>query len=192
MRIICLALGFSTLLASCASGPPPRIYLLAAPAQASSPQAANAAPVQLQTVLLPDYLDTTDILSRAGPHELAASRTANWGERLSQGITHALQAGLESRLPAGSLTLNPPASASAAQVLVTVDAFDAWPDGHCVLAAHWTILRSTTDAGGQTGQASFTSPLATNADDAARVAAMAGVVDQLSARIALALQRPGV
>jgi len=186
MKTICLALGFSTLLASCASGPSPRIYLLAAPAQAAGPRAANVAPVQLQTVLIPDYLDNTDIFTRTGPHEVAASRTANWGERLSQGITHALDAGLESRLPAGSLTLNQPAKASSAQLLVTVDSFDAWPDGHCVLAAHWTLLQTAASAAGRENQGTFISPPATSqpVGDIELVAAMAATVDQLAMRIA--------
>ncbi len=178
------ALGCCLLLGACASGPATRLFVLAAPAAEDDQPATAGPPVQLQTVLVPDYLDTTDILVRAGPHEVVASRTGRWSERLSQGFTHALQAGLTSRLRNGRLTLNPPADPIAGQVLVTVDALDAWPDGHCVLAAHWTILRRATDADGQDGRGSFTGPPSTTTDDAARVAAIAGVVDQLAARIA--------
>ncbi len=175
----------------CASGPSTRLFLLAAPAAGDSQPATAGAAVQLQTVLVPDYLDTTDILTRAGPHEVAASRTGRWSERLSQGITHALQAGLLSRLHGSRLTLSPPADPTATQLLVTVDALDSWPDGHCVLTAHWTILRRATDADERGGQVSFTGPPATTTDDAARVAAIASVVDLLSAEIAASLQREG-
>jgi uncharacterized lipoprotein YmbA len=189
MKMSRLALGFSMLLAGCASGPPIRTFLLGAPARADGPQPANGALVQLQTVLVPDYLDTTDILTRTGPHEVVASSTGRWGERLSQGITHALEGDLDARLKSSHLTLNPPANPLSSQLLVTVDAFDAWPDGHCVLTAHWTILRISTDSNGLTGQGSFKSPPMPNADDTARVAAMANAVSQLSARI-IAQQDP--
>jgi uncharacterized lipoprotein YmbA len=187
----CLALAACAWLAACAADPPTRIYLLAAPAGGNEPLraagSAAGAPVQLQTVLVPDYLDTTDILLRAGPHEVIASRTGRWAERLSQGITHALQAALASRLPGRGLTLSPPADPFAAQLLVTVDALDAWPDGHCVLRAHWTVLQTPAGAAGRIGQGVFTSPPSLSAGtpvDIAIVAAMADAVDRLALRIA--------
>lgn len=186
-----VALGSCLLLAACASGPPTRLFLLASPAAAVGQPATAGTPVQLQNVLVPDYLDTTDILTRAGPHEVTASTTGRWSERLSQGITHALQADLAARLPEGRPALSPPANPSAVQLLVTVDALDTWPDGHCVLTAHWTILHRATAADGRGGQGSFTGPPTAATDDAARVAGIAGLVDQLSEKIAASLQGEG-
>jgi uncharacterized lipoprotein YmbA len=168
------------ILTSCASRAPPHLYLLAPPAYAGFVIASGASAIQLQTVLVPDYLDTTDILLRAGPHEVKASTTAQWAERLSQGVTHALQADLS--MGGAIITTNPPADPSAAQILVTIDDFDVWPNGHCVLAAHWTILRHASDAHGVDQRAVITMPPSTGGD-ASLVAAMAGAVDQLAARI---------
>jgi uncharacterized lipoprotein YmbA len=44
--------------------------------------------MQLQRVLIPDYLDTTDILLRVGAHEIHESAAGRFGERLSLGVTH--------------------------------------------------------------------------------------------------------
>jgi uncharacterized lipoprotein YmbA len=187
------SLGACAWLAACVSGPTTRLFLLAAPAEIDSRSVADGTPVQLQTVLVPDYLDTTDILLRTRPHEIAASQTGRWGERLSQGITHALQTELAQLLTDGRVTLGPPADPAAAQLLVSVDALDAWPDGHCVLTAHWLVLKNPADAAGRPGHGTFTR-LAKGeapAGDAADVAAMAGAVDDLAGAIASDLRSPG-
>ncbi|HWJ35372.1 MAG TPA: PqiC family protein [Steroidobacteraceae bacterium] len=145
------------IIAGCISRPPPSLYVLSDPGDsAMDANAVVAAPVlQLQPVLIPDYLDTTDIDLRVGPHELQASRTGRWGERLSTGITHALRADLAARLPVDSVVLALPAEKSARQILVTVDAFDVWADGHCVLIANWSLLESQSRAVLNTGKGTF-------------------------------------
>ena len=167
------------ILSGCASTPPPGIYLLAPQADASTTNApASGAPaLQLQRISLPDYLDTTDILMRTGPHELQASTTAQWGERLSAGIAHALRADLTARLPQDRITLEQSNDPSAQQILVTVDALDMWPDGHCVLDAHW-------QTGHRGGQGVFTTAADGHATDEMRVAKLAGLIAELAGRIA--------
>jgi len=96
-----LAPAVSLVLAACASSPPPRTFVLSAPAEpvAGVLNEAGRPIVELPTVALPDYLDSTDILLRDGRNELKPSPTARWGERLSVGITHALEVALTRRLP---------------------------------------------------------------------------------------------
>ena len=144
--------------------------------------------LQLERVLVPDYLDTTDILSRAGEHELNASASGRWGERLSLGITHALWADLAARLPQDRVMLARPAAKSARQILVNVDAFDVRPNGHCVLAANWTILDTDRTVVLAAGRGTFTVPSDRSGkpSDAAVVSAMAEALGQLADSIALA------
>jgi len=153
--------------------------------------ASQAGPVaqrpvlQLQRVLIPDYLDTTDILVRVSAHEIHESRSGRFGERLSLGVTHALRADLASRLPLYTITLTQSADAPARQIRVNVDAFDVWPSGHCVLVADWSIV----DAGRRTllsaDRGTFTTAAAgANLGDGAIVTAMADAVRQLADRIA--------
>ncbi|MDB6082559.1 MAG: hypothetical protein JWN43_440 [Gammaproteobacteria bacterium] len=187
MAVICVG--------GCMSGRAQRVYALAEAAHAPVEKGDAAAPVlQIRRVLVPDYLDTTDILTRIGQHELHASSSGRWGERLSLGLTHALRADLAVRLPLVAVMLAPPPGKSDREVLVAVDALDVWPDGRCVLVANWTVVdrngRSVVTAGGGT----FGTPPMRTVDpgDAAIVTAMADALAQLADSIALsaAVQSP--
>ncbi len=136
--------------------------------------------MQIEPVLIPDYLDTTDILLRTGPHQVKISVTAEWAERLSAGIAHALRGDLATEFPQDRVTLGPAEKASAEQILVAVDALDMWPDGHCVLIAHWR-------AGAHTGQGVFKSMAQARPTDETRVAGLAALIRQLATRIATAI-----
>lgn len=145
----------------------------------------------VRRVLLPDYLDTTDITLRSGQHEVKASATGRWGERLSEGLTDALAADLAARLPQEDLPQQrPPQDFAIAQVLVTVEALDLWPDGRCVLAASWSIVDPDYPARVIKGSDTFTTPAAAaradsdDSDDARRVAAVAQSIGRLADSIA--------
>ena len=181
--------------AGCSSGPSPRTFLLDAPLQyAAAPVVGTAGPlVQVQTVTLPDYLDTEDILLREGAHGLAASPAARWGERLSAGMTHALTAALVSRLPDYRVGPARPPDVHARQILVDVDAFDVGRDGRCELRASWTITAPGAGSPALSRQAVFITPAAaaSPALDATVVAAMAATVDRLADALALDITAPG-
>jgi uncharacterized protein len=169
----------------------PRRHVYALEAALDTPTTADAAAggpeLQLERVLVPDYLDTTDLLLRVGAHEIHESSTGRFGERLSLGITHALRSDLAAQLPANTITLAQPAQKSARQILVNVEAFDVRPSGRCVLVANWTILdgdrRLLT-----TGRGTFvTAPRGGDiSGDAAIVSVMADAVGELAERIASA------
>lgn len=182
-----------SLFAGCISHPSRNIYVLNSVSDSAvSTAGAAAAPVlQLRRVLVPDYLDTTDILLRVDQHELQASHTGRWGERLSVGITHALRADLADRLPADTVLLGPSADRSARQILVTVDAFDVWADGHCILTANWS-LETNNSAVVKNGHGAFTVAAGGGATggDAAIVSRMASAVSQLADSIASAVTGP--
>jgi uncharacterized protein len=163
------------------------IYSLdsAADAETRSAAAAEPAVLQLERVLIPDYLDTTDILLRVGPHEIHESATGRLGERLSLGITHALRSDLASRLPSYSIALAQSADRPARRILVNVEAFDVWPTGRCVLIADWTLVDMDRRTLLSAARGTFTAAAAgANPGDGAIVAAMADAVRQLAERIA--------
>jgi uncharacterized protein len=175
-------------LSGCISERPRRVYVLSdALASPAVGTATTVGPVLLlQRVLVPDYLDTTEIDLRVGAHQLRASTTARWGERLSLGITHALRADLAARLPMQTVTLDSMTGRAARQVLVSVAAFDVWPDGRCVLAASWTILDAQSGAVLTAGKSTLVTGAASGGKlgDAGLVAAMANTVAELAGRIA--------
>jgi len=180
-------------LASCASNPPQHTFVLSTPVPslAGTSRVTDEPRVQLQTVAVPDYMDTTDILTRTGQNEIKASSTGQWGERLSQGVTHALATGLASRLPHDFVTLDPSHGKLDRQVMVRVDALDVEPDGHCVVDATWTVFWNDGRTVVVEGRGTFTSSSSGTsalASDTAIVAAMTSAIDKLADGIALAIQ----
>ena len=192
-RLRSLALGsLAFMAAGCVSHHERRhIYTLEgaldAPAQAGD--AAQRPVLQLQRVLIPDYLDTTGIVSRVGPHEIHESATGRFGERLSLGVTRALRADLAAHLPQDSIALAQSAEQPARQMLVTVHTFEVSPSGHCVLVADWSILDAKRRTALSGGSGTFTAVAAgPKPEDGAIVAAMADAVGQLARRIASAIE----
>jgi uncharacterized lipoprotein YmbA len=161
-----------------------RVYVLTAPLEPAayaspSPSAVQSeAPTHLgvRRVLVPDYLDTTDILLRDGRNEIKVDTTGRWGERLSKGLTQALAADLAVRLPRDSVVLDASGIAPR-QLLINVEAMDVWPDGHCVIAADWSIvdrraksaaatgLTATIESVETTGSGTFATPAVTGGTD---------------------------
>src|SRR5581483_10226412 len=130
----------------CAASPPRRIFVLSEPQAAGGgvPVKPTLGPIQLQNVTVPDYLDVDDILVRSDRYQLQPIASAQWGERLSGGVTHALTAMLAERLPEYAWEPARPVEKGAIQILVDVRAFDLWADGRCVLSASWRILERET------------------------------------------------
>ncbi len=176
-----------TLLAGCATAPTPHIYVLGTFTESLSGVRDDSGRrvIEVRPVLVPDHLDTTDILLRAGTNELVASKTGVWGERLSVGVTQALAGDLSRRLPSALVVYRPPVARPAVQVLVDISALQAREDGDCVLTAHWTIQRPR-DGAPQTlasAQGSFSARSAGSGDGAV-VAAITSTVEQLADQIA--------
>jgi uncharacterized lipoprotein YmbA len=145
----CTSLLLLALLAGCAARPEPHIYILGTAAELAAGVRDDTARkvIELKPVLIPDHLDTTDILMRSGTNELKASETGIWGERLSVGVTQALAGALARRIPSALVVARTPPARPALQVLVDVTALQSRTGGACVLTAHWTILRPSDDAG---------------------------------------------
>jgi uncharacterized protein len=180
-------------IAGCMSqGPRRHVYALetALDTPTTAEAAAGGPELQLERVLVPDYLDTTDLLLRAGAHEIRESSTGRFGERLSLGITHALRSDLAAQLPTDTVALAQPAEKSARQILVNVAAFDVWPSGRCVLVANWTILDRDRAAALTTGRGTFVAASRGGdiSSDAAIVSLMADAVGQLAERVASAVR----
>lgn len=135
-------------LLACGSGPPVRIYVLTPPREPEANEQTRALPsgpsesaaqLVVRRVRVPDYLDTTDILLRDGRNEVKSSTSGQWGERLSEGLTHVLAADLEARLPLNEVVLDT-GNPARRLLLININSLDLWPDGRCVMAATWSII----------------------------------------------------
>jgi len=181
--------------AACSSGPPRRIYLLTPPVNptvpaTTSPSAAGerTAPRQrldVRRILVPDYLDSTDIQMRSGNDEVEVSATGRWGERLSLGLTRAVAADLATRLPQDSIVQDG-SSNPQRQLRITVTALDLWQNGRCVLAANWSIVDQDSSIPVTSGSGTFESSNAAGAatiTDASLVDAVTRTLGKLADRI---------
>jgi uncharacterized lipoprotein YmbA len=183
LRPVCL-MGMTFSIICCVGGPAPQVYVMTAAGDSKQAQTTDASipALQVETASLPAFLDNSDILVRRGPYALDASSTGHWGERLSLGITHALSADLTQKLPGYRVSLGRSESPAGLRLQLEVDSFDVYPDGHCVMAANWTIVQKSGIKPPAFGRGVFATPASAenHAADAELVSAMARAVGQLA------------
>jgi ABC-type ATPase involved in cell division len=115
---------------------------------------------------------------------------------LSGGMRHrvglaralALATNLMARLPQNRVVWSDPGQKSTRELLVDVESFDAWPDGHCVLSATWTLTDAINGAVLGSARETFRAAPAggETQSDVRVVAGMADVLGKLADSIALA------
>lgn len=176
------------LLVGCGFAPPMRTYVLGdRPGGGEAAQSRDGLVViELKTVSLPDYLDSTDILRRVGPNEVVPSQTGRWGERLSLGVTSALASALSRRRPDLSIVTVPPPRPGQ-RIVVDFQAVDIEATGLCRLVARWRVTGEDTRGTAKSGHG-VVEENAGSLDDAAIAAALTRAVDQLAERIATTLE----
>ena len=190
LRLAVMLAGLTFLVTGCLSSRPRQVYALSdAPDRSLEVTGVGTGPeLRLRRVLVPDYLDSTDILIRVGAHELRESPSGHWSERLSLGVTRAMWADLTARLPAGAITLAQRPGTATREIVIAVDAFDVWSNGRCQLVANWTILDTDHKAVLASGGGTFTSAgVRGGAGDRAAVAGMANALGELANNIAAAI-----
>ena len=188
----CKFLLLSLVLASCAAWPSQQVYVLGAPGEAAAGVRDDTGRrvIEVKRVLVPDYLDSTDITLRTGTSEVKPSPTGVWGERLSIGFTQALAGALAKRVPSAVVVARPPVVRPAVQVLMEVTGMQAGADGEAALSGRWTILRLRDGSAPQTiasAQGNFVAH-GTGSGDAAVVAAINDLIDQVADRLAISLR----
>lgn len=126
--------------AACAAQPL-RLYTLNDPAaMGPSGMLRPGAPViEVDRLILPDYLDTVDILVRRG-NVLERSDGARWASRLSILATNLLSARLATRVPDALVTDHWRGTAPDYRIMVQVTGLDVTSGGVASLDAYWQIL----------------------------------------------------
>jgi len=142
------------LLIGCQSSPS-QLYVLssgATPAQAGAESAAPSAVLSDElarageirvgvSVVIPEYVDRTDILQRTGANELIASHDAQWGENLSVDAARVLTEDLAARLPTLEFIMLPSRTRHLLDYQIEVDLsrFEGDADGKSLAAGWWTL-----------------------------------------------------
>jgi hypothetical protein len=176
------------LVASCGA-PPLNLYTLDVPAAAaeSAPLGGKPVVIEVRRVAIPDYLDTQDILVRAGS-TLDRSRQGRWASRLSLGATHFLAVRLAERRPDALVTDQPQIGAPDYRIFLTINTFDVTTSGVATLEADWLIVPRNPAAPTRRARARFsaTGPVATDQDvvllDKAVLQQLANSIDVASLR----------
>lgn len=183
------------MVAACGSvGPSPKTYVLGPPPtvdEAASAPLLGQPVIEIKRVLMPDYLDVSDILVRRSANLVEASRTGRWRERLSVGVSHALAAGLSHRLPEFVVATSTPPDTPACELLLDVQAFEADASGRVVFAAQWRVLDGASHDTLAGERVSLTDPVV-GAGDEPVVAAMSRIMEDLAERIATTVRRLGL
>jgi uncharacterized protein len=176
---VILTLALPLLAASCAS-PPLSIYTLEPPNSPSqaAPLTNRAVVIEIRRVVIPDSLDTQDILVRDGS-TLQRSTHGRWASRLSLGITRYLTGQLAARHPDALVTDQPQPEAPNERIFLTISTFDVTSGGVATLEADWTIVprNPTQPTRRQRARFTATGPVATDQDV---VALMQTVLTQLA------------
>ena len=130
----------ASLTTSCAS-PPLSLYTLR-PSDlptATVPVSRPGTVIEIRRVVLPDYLDTQDILVRNG-NTLQRSPHGRWASRLSIEVTRYLTGLLAARRPNALITDQPPVATPNDRILITISNLDVTSAGRATLQANWTIV----------------------------------------------------
>ncbi len=163
---VILIIALSSLAASCAS-PPLSLYTLEPPAPpfGTTPLPRRAAVIEIRRVVVPDYLDSQDILVRNG-NTLQRSTHGRWASRLSLGVTRYLTGILATQRPDALVTDQPQVETPNDRIFITISTLDVTSAGVATLEADWTIVPTSSTQPARRGRVRFaaTGPVATDQD----------------------------
>ncbi len=132
-------------MAGCSSSSP-RLYVLTPMPSNGNRNRNNRRSIGVQPVVLPEYLDRSEIVTYANANELAANRDDRWAERLPTNVTRVLAENLSILLATDRAYVMPSRSGERPdyEVSVEFDRFERSVSRESVLDAQWTIHDGAT------------------------------------------------
>jgi len=182
-----VSISLAGLLGACGTSPPARLYLLE-PVAIGTGSPNTALTVLVNEVALADYLTRKEILSRDLHYQVSAASFDRWAEPLKSNVTSVLAENLSVLVASDGVISHPWTFVGNADFTVSVQVLSFGPDpsGDVTLTALWRIAAS----GGETvalRRAHYSQSRSTY-EPVATVAAMSGVLGDLSTDIATALR----
>jgi hypothetical protein len=180
-------------IAGCAASPSARFYTLnSLDAPAASEKNAlqeYALTVAVGPVIIPDYLDRPQIVTRTGLNELTLAEFDRWPGSLTQDISRVLLDNLSFLLREKGVSIVPwkRAIPSEGRVMVDISVFDINLNDKVVMRANWIILDKDGKKIVKTKDTGYSESVNGNGYDAA-VAAMSKSLISLSRDIAEAIK----
>jgi uncharacterized lipoprotein YmbA len=187
----CLATVLLLLIAACSQTQPTQFYTLSSmqlpPREALAPKTM----VGVGPVVLPDYLDRPQIVTRASGNRVMLADFNSWVEPINGMFTRVLVQNLSSLLATENVVALPQRRAARLDYQVEVDVmrFDADLSGRAVLDARWKVFGKDGDRLLEEGRSTIVEPAAEPDSYEAIVAAMSSALAQMSSSIASAIEQ---
>lgn len=185
LRAMLIASACAMLLA-CASAPPTRIALPAAPRgddPAESPPGAGAT-ILLRHVTVPGYLDGYAVVIGRREQAIVVAPDAEWAERFSDACARVLRDALSQRLGPARVLIEGDGRIPDADLTVEILALEPDGRGRVVLDARWSFVASAGERTSHAGRTRLEVPMA-----AAEPSAVATATAQALGRLADALAK---
>ena len=144
-------------LAGCAGSKMPRLYVLTPIGAVEATRDAGGPAIGVGPVVMPQYLDRAEIVTRAGGNRLQFADLDRWGGQLGDDTQRVLAQNLSDLLGTDRVALYPWSDASAIALQVTVEfvRFERDADGTVALNAFWRVTDPATLAIRATGHATI-------------------------------------
>ena len=129
------------LLAACGTSTPSRFYVLTPLAAGKPTDAADGLAIGVGPVVIPQYLDRPQVVTRTSDNRLDVGETDQWGGRLNDNVTRVLAENLSGLLQTDRISIYPWTDATAVGLQVTADIveFERNAAGAVTLSAFWNI-----------------------------------------------------
>ncbi|MCW5700728.1 MAG: membrane integrity-associated transporter subunit PqiC [Rhodospirillales bacterium] len=183
------ALLLLTLIAACAVTAPSRFYTLSGIDTGGDPAATTAVKrdltVGLGPVVLPKYLDRSEIVRRTSAYEIALAEFDRWSESLETMVPRVMVVNLSAALKTDRVFIFPQQRAPETDYHVEIEFFRFEPgsDGVVVLEAQWELYGGRDDTPLIVRKSAFRQPQ-TGTDYAATVDAMSRALASLCNELA--------
>jgi uncharacterized lipoprotein YmbA len=187
------ALGVLLLVSACAQTQPTRFYTLSGLQPEAGEATEDGPAVGLEPVVLPDYLDRPQIVTRAGPNRMTLAEFDIWVEPLSGMFTRVLAQNLSGLLETEDVVILPELRDVRFDhhVQATVTRFDIGEDRQAVLDAVWAVYGRDGRRLVRQDRSRITEAVAEPGDYAAVAAALSRALEGLSRDIAEVIRTAG-
>jgi uncharacterized lipoprotein YmbA len=189
-RFVAIVLSASLLvLGGCATTAPSRFYILHSLSSSAGEQPSAAIDKELAVgvgpIVLPDYLDRPQIVSRTSQNKLQLGEFDKWGEPLKENFTNVLAENLSILLSTDRVFIYPWETSTPVDYQVAVDVirFDGDSAGTAYLSARWTLYRGDGEEVLEMKKSSF-SEASISQEYEALASALSKTLADLSRRIA--------
>ncbi|HWA43889.1 MAG TPA: PqiC family protein [Hypericibacter adhaerens] len=187
-----LLLALPLLLSACAGSKPVRFYVLTPLAEITGVGNAAGRGIGVGPVVIPQYLDRPEIVTRSSDNRLDLAEFDQWGGRIGDNITRVLADNLSGLLDTDRISIYPwtDASSLADQVTVDITQFERDQSGAVTLIAFWSITDLQSGKVLRNGRSSIEKPVAAGGTGGydSIAAAMSEALASLSQEIAAAIK----